>query len=66
MLWAFDIVPLKDSEGKDILPDPDAFMRGLVRAPKPFSYQLVPRRESVLDIINTEAERADAEVTAWR
>ncbi|TFK72866.1 cytochrome P450 [Pluteus cervinus] len=66
MLWTFDIVPLKDSEGRDILPDPNAFLRGLIRAPKPFGYQLVPRRESVSEIINTEAERADAELAAWK
>ncbi|KAF8662701.1 hypothetical protein AX16_001143 [Volvariella volvacea WC 439] len=65
ILWAFDVVPVKDTTGKPIVPSPDEFVPGLVRTPKPFGYDLVPRRAGIPALIHAEAEQADSELTGW-
>jgi hypothetical protein len=65
ILWAFDIVSLKDETGRDILPSRDDFKTGLISRPKPFGYMLIPRSKNVSKVVTAEAEGATAEATAW-
>ncbi|OBZ76027.1 O-methylsterigmatocystin oxidoreductase [Grifola frondosa] len=59
-LWAFDVEPVRDEQGRAVLPDPDAFrFMGLSRVPEPFRFTLRPRTPDVVRII--EAETAEAE-----
>lgn len=43
ILWAFEILPVKDLNGKDILPDPTRVTQGFVCMPEPFQVVLKPR-----------------------
>ncbi|KAK7044096.1 hypothetical protein VNI00_007812 [Paramarasmius palmivorus] len=66
MLWAFDVLPLKDGDGNVTIPSSNDFTKaGLVRRPVNLKYRLAPRQEGVREIINSEAERAEAEAAAW-
>lgn len=66
ILWAFDVVPLKDETGRANIPSDDDFVTGLVSRPQPFGYSLVPRRESVVKVVTEEAKRAIVEATNWQ
>ena len=58
VLWAFEIMPMKDHTGKPILPSLDNFTTGLVLQPKPFQYLLIPRRENAARIITEDVQHA--------
>jgi cytochrome P450 len=58
LMWAFDITPVKDEKGADVLPDPEDYIEGLVIGPKPFPVDIRPRssrRVEVLKKAQTEA-----------
>ncbi|KAI5118826.1 hypothetical protein M0805_009404 [Coniferiporia weirii] len=65
LLWSFDILPSLDAQGVPILPDPDAFVGGLVSRPQPFKLRLVPRSPDVLKQIDAGAAEAEVELKAW-
>ncbi|KAJ3516999.1 hypothetical protein NLJ89_g781 [Agrocybe chaxingu] len=65
ILWAFDIRPPTGPSGEPILPDDEDFSTGLVIHPKPFEYNMVPRRDGIIEFLNEEARKADEEVLVW-
>lgn len=65
MLWAYNILPKKDSEGKPIIPDPTIGQTSLVRGPFPFNVTLEPRYGEVPEIIAREAEAAEDALKDW-
>lgn len=67
ILWAFDINPLKDSDGKPNIPSTDDFIGGLVIRPRPFMFSLDLRRleEDAREVIAIESKRAEEEAIAW-
>jgi cytochrome P450 len=56
LMWAFDVLPMVDEQGKHILPDPERLTQGLATMPQPFSAMIRPRSE----------RRANAVRQAWR
>jgi hypothetical protein len=59
-LWAFDIEPGLDEEGKKTVVDPDALTDGLVTSPLPFKVSFKPRGEWVRQIIKRECDTPDS------
>lgn len=51
LLWAFDILPPTDVNGKPILPDPTAVRKGLTAEPDTFDVVLKPRRAIDVDVL---------------
>ncbi|KAF9266471.1 cytochrome P450 [Marasmius fiardii PR-910] len=67
LLWAFDVLPIIGTDGKpDIqsLDDSD-FTASLVCRPTNLRYKVSPRNHGVRELISLEAERAEAELSAW-
>ena len=60
MLWAFDIVPAKDEEGKDILPDSSKVTQGFVCMPEPYKATIRPRSAEKAALIRKYWEDAQA------
>lgn len=66
ILWAFDIVPLRDEKGKVVIPSKDDFTTGLSIRPKPFKYHLEVRKaEETVALIGEECRLAEQEATAY-
>ncbi|KAF9481944.1 cytochrome P450 [Pholiota conissans] len=65
ILWAFTISPVKDKNGRDVLPPVDSFEGGLVARPAPFVYGLTPRNEDIRALILEEWAKADEEGSSW-
>jgi len=57
ILWAFDINPPKDSDGKPVIPSTEVFIGGLVTRPRPFAFSLELRRpeEGAEEVIVSQA-----------
>ncbi|KAF9768702.1 hypothetical protein IL306_013957 [Fusarium sp. DS 682] len=71
MMWAFDIRPVVDNNGKPILPDPEKLTQGFVCMPEEYQAQIIPRsEEKKAQIIETwkkaEQEILDPETKQWR
>jgi len=70
MMWAFDILPAKDEQGKDIWPDPDKLTQGFVCMPEPFKAVLRPRSEEKARLVRecwTDAQQElDPKTKQWR
>ncbi|OBZ76274.1 Fumitremorgin C synthase [Grifola frondosa] len=66
ILWAFDVEPVRDEQGRAVLPDPDAFrFMGLSRVPEPFRFTLRPRTPDVVRIIDAETAEAEERLKEW-
>ncbi|KAJ3504258.1 hypothetical protein NMY22_g17982 [Coprinellus aureogranulatus] len=66
ILWAFDVLPPLDASGKPILPDPNAFIGGIVIKPVPFEFVLKPREgKNVESVVLSEAEKAEVQLAAY-
>ncbi|OBZ76404.1 O-methylsterigmatocystin oxidoreductase [Grifola frondosa] len=66
VLWAFDVEPVRDEQGRAVLPDPDAFrFMGLSRVPEPFRFTLRPRARDVVRIIEAETAEAEERLKEW-
>lgn len=59
ILWAFDIVPVNDAQGKPILPDIEELTQGLVVLPQPFKVQFKPRSEKRRQLVEQEWAQAE-------
>ncbi|KAJ7760656.1 cytochrome P450 [Mycena maculata] len=65
ILWAFNIIPSLDEMGNQIIPSAEDFTSGLTTRPTPFPCRFEPRQGSTVEVVHNEAERADAETSAW-
>lgn len=65
LLWAFNVVPAKDSDGNPILPPTDDFTSGLITRPNPFPCAFEVRNRNAEELIVLEADRAEAEAARW-
>ena len=70
MLWAFDIFPAKDGNGRDVLPDPEKLTQGFVCMPEPYQATIRPRSQAKADFIRTSwtdaQEELDPETKQWK
>lgn len=58
ILWAFDILPTQDDNGKDIMPDPWDYTNGFNSRPTSFQCRFLARSTKVVDILGKEGEIA--------
>ncbi|KDQ32813.1 hypothetical protein PLEOSDRAFT_1033030 [Pleurotus ostreatus PC15] len=58
ILWAFNILPKKDSQNREILPDRWDFSNGFNSRPISFECRIEPRSDKVVKCIEREAEMA--------
>ena len=70
MLWAFDVSPVKDADGNDILPDQEKLTQGFVCMPEEFQAKITPRSEARAKKVRQEWKEAeegllDAETKQW-
>lgn len=62
LMWAFDILPAKDTDGNDILPDPDKLTQGFVCMPEPFPAVIRPRSDKKARLIRQAWAEAQQEL----
>lgn len=61
MLWAFNITPALDAQGKPILPDQEKLTQGFVCQPEEFPCTITPRSEAHKQLVIDEWTTAEAE-----
>lgn len=66
ILWGFDLHPVKDAQGQDVLPDPFAFTSGFMSRPLPFDIQIKVRNDRVRQGIEREFESAKEVLGKWQ
>lgn len=68
ILWAFDINPLKDSDGNPVIPSTEDFIGGLIIRPRPFTFSLEFRRpeEGTEEVIVMESKQAKDGDMSWQ
>ncbi|KAK5111603.1 hypothetical protein LTR85_011832 [Meristemomyces frigidus] len=71
LMWAFDITPAQDDEGRDVLPDPDRYTQGFICMPEPFRATIRPRSEKrariIREVWEQEQKRClDPETQQWK
>ncbi|KAF4428779.1 cytochrome P450 oxidoreductase [Fusarium acutatum] len=71
ILWAFNIKPTVDKNGKPVLPDPDKLTQGFVCMPEEFPARIIPRSEEkkaqvVQSWKKAEKDVLDPETKQWR
>ena len=65
LLWAFDIKPALDEEGREIELDTDAYEDGLLIAPKEFKVRFVPRSKKHIEVIHRDFETVEGFLKKW-
>lgn len=60
MLWAFEILPALDEQGREILPDPSKLTQGFVCMPEEFPARIVPRSKQRAEMVEREWKEAEA------
>lgn len=56
LLWAFNIEKALDSEGKEVVPDPEKLTPGFLVHPEPFATRISPRSERHAEVLTNEWE----------
>jgi cytochrome P450 len=62
VLWAFDILPAKDADGKDVIPDPSKLTQGFVCMPEPYKATIRPRSAERAALVRKYWEEAQADL----
>lgn len=65
IMWAYDILPALDAEGKPVIPDSMNYTDGFNSLPVSFDCRIVPRNEKVIDTIKSEYELAATRLGNW-
>ncbi|KAL5520612.1 hypothetical protein ACEPAF_2613 [Sanghuangporus sanghuang] len=65
LLWAFDILPALDKNGKEIIPDSMDYTDGFNSKPVSFDCRLIPRSEKVIETIKTEYDAVQSKFSSW-
>jgi len=66
ILWGYDVLPVKDAQGKDVLPDVWKFTNGFNSWPESFKCQFKVRDEKVRDCVERECEAAKESLGKWQ
>lgn len=64
-MWAFDILPALDAQGKPIIPDSNNYTNGFNSKPVSFDCRIIPRNEKVVDVIKSEYQAAQGRLGSW-
>ena len=62
LAWAFDITPIQDENGRDVIPDPDKLTQGAACMPEPFQAVIKPRSEKRARVIRESWRAAKCEL----
>jgi hypothetical protein len=65
LLWAFDILPALDEEGREVEVDTEAFEEGFLVGPKEFKVRFVPRGEKRVGVIRGDYEGVREFLGGW-
>lgn len=66
ILWAFDIQPAVDADGKAIIPDRWNYTNGFNSRPVSFQCIIKPRNQKVVECIEREVEGAKEHLNKWQ
>ncbi|KAF9045490.1 cytochrome P450 [Panaeolus papilionaceus] len=66
ILWAFDILPALDENGRNILPDPNNYTNGFNSRPVGFDCRFLPRNDKSLACLHTEWQSATSRLSQWQ
>ncbi|KJA23839.1 hypothetical protein HYPSUDRAFT_214889 [Hypholoma sublateritium FD-334 SS-4] len=66
ILWAFDIKPALDEEGKDVIPDSNNYTLGFSSRPVSFDCRFIPRRGKVKACIDSDWQAAQSRLDSWQ
>ena len=61
ILWAFDITPPLDAQGKPIIPDQEKLTQGFVCMPEEYSASIRPRSKERAEKVRAEWKQAEQE-----
>ncbi|KAJ9607005.1 hypothetical protein H2200_009016 [Cladophialophora chaetospira] len=62
ILWAYDVKPGLDGDGKEVEIDDMAFTSGFNSRPEPFEVRFVPRSEKVVEVVRREFDEAEKDI----
>jgi hypothetical protein len=62
LLWAFDISPAEDANGKQILPDQAKLTQGFVCMPEEFPAKIAARSRQRAELVEHEWQQAQQEL----
>ncbi|KAF8168582.1 cytochrome P450 [Pholiota molesta] len=65
ILWAFDIKPALDNDGKEIIPDSNNYTTGFNSRPVNFDCRFIPRSGKVTACIESEWQSAQSRLDQW-
>ncbi|KAF9476061.1 cytochrome P450 [Pholiota conissans] len=65
ILWAFDIKPALDRNGKEIIPDPNNYTTGFNSRPVNFDCRFIPRSGKITTCIESEWQVAKSRLDQW-
>ncbi|CAA7266208.1 unnamed protein product [Cyclocybe aegerita] len=65
MLWAFDIKPALDQDGKEIMPDSENYTNGFNSRPVSFDCRFIPRSSKIVACIEAEYQHAKPQLDRW-
>lgn len=70
ILWAFEIRPKKDAQGRPILPDPEKYTQGFVCMPEEFEADITPVSKERAEMVEREWAQAkellDEKTMQWK
>ncbi|TFK32108.1 cytochrome P450 [Crucibulum laeve] len=66
LIWAFDILPALDKNGKEVIPDSHNFTNGFNSRPVSFDCRLLPRNGKTTACIEEEWQAAKTRLEDWR
>jgi len=66
ILWAFDITPVVDASGNEIIPDSWNYTNGFNSRPVSFDCTITARNAKVVECLKTEYESAKMRISGWQ
>ena len=62
ILWAFDITPAEDGDGKPVIPDQEKLTQGFVCMPEEYPAKITPRSPERAEMVRKEWRDAEAKL----
>lgn len=66
ILWAFDITPVVDANGNEIIPDSWNYTNGFNSRPVSFDCTITARNAKVVECLKMEYESAKMSISGWQ
>lgn len=65
LLWAFDIQPGLDGNGRELELDMDAYVKGFLTAPLPYKVRFTPRSNKRKEIVEQDYKNIEGFLKEW-